>query len=176
VNPEPRNDPILAVQIRPGLAADVPALTDLYNQYVLTSPATFDVEPLTVKARLEWFSHYATDGPHRLFVAILDDNVAGFGCSSRLAARAAYARSVETSVYVRVDVLGRGIGTCLYSALFAALAEQQLHRAYAQVTLPNPASCALHRRFDFYELGLQSEVGYKLGSYWSVQLFEKRLD
>ena len=96
--------------------------------------------------------------------------------SGLLAARPAYATSVETSVYVHVDALGQRIGTRLYTALFAALTEEQVHRAYAQVTLPNPASVALHRRFGFHEIGLQSEVGYKFGRYWSVQLFEKYVD
>jgi phosphinothricin acetyltransferase len=167
---------VLAVRIRPGIAGDVPDLTDLYNHYVLTSPATFDVEPLTVEARLEWFSHYSTDGLHRLYVAVLEGKVAGFASSSRMGARPAYARALETSVYVRFDVLGQGVGTRLYSTLFAALSDQPVHRAYAQVTLPNPASCALHRRFGFQEIGVQHEVGYKFASYWSVQLFEKRLD
>ncbi len=164
------------VGIRPAIGADVPALTDTYNQYVVTSAATFDIEPLTLEVRLEWFSHYAADGPHRLFVATLDDRVVGFASSSRLATRPAYATSVETSVYVRVDALRQRIGTRLYTALFAALTEERVHRAYAQVTLPNPASVALHRRFGFHEIGLQSEVGYKFGRYWSVQLFEKHVD
>jgi phosphinothricin acetyltransferase len=165
-------------QVRQGRASDMPALTDLYNHYVLTSPATFDVEPETIQTRLEWFSHYSTAGPHRVFVAVLGDQVLGFASSSRLAERAAYGRAIESSVYVRFDALGRGIGTRLYSALFSALGEEEeaVHRAYAQVTLPNAASCALHRRFDFHAIGLQHEVGHKFGRYWSVQLFEKRLD
>jgi len=170
------------LRIRAAIAADVPALTDIYNYYVLTSPATFDIEPVSLEARLEWFSHYAAHGPHRLLAATLDDNddndnnVVGFASSGLLAARPAYATSVETSVYVHADALGQRIGTRLYTALFAALTEEQVHRAYAQVTLPNPASVALHRRFGFHEIGLQSEVGYKFGRYWSVQLFEKYVD
>jgi phosphinothricin acetyltransferase len=164
------------VCIRPAIVADVVTLTDIYNYYVITSPATFDVEPLSLDTRLEWFSHYAASGPHRLFVARRDANVVGYASSSRLAARAAYATSVETSVYVQVDARGQRIGTRLYLALFEALRNERVHRAYAQVTLPNHASVALHRRFGFREIGIQNEVGAKFGEYWSVQLFEKLLD
>jgi phosphinothricin acetyltransferase len=167
---------VVDFSIRPAIATDVAALTRIYNYYVVTSPATFDVEPVGLEARLEWFSHYALRGPYRLLVATLDDKVVGFASSSRLAARPAYARSVETSVYVHVESLGQRIGSGLYTALFATLAEERVHRAYAQVTMPNPASVALHRRFGFRELGLQHEVGHKFDRYWSVQLFEKRLD
>jgi phosphinothricin acetyltransferase len=164
------------VTVRPAVVRDVPELTDIYNYYVLMSPATFDVEPITVEARREWFSHYAADGPHRLFVATRDDKVVGFASSSRLAARQAYSRSIETSVYVHVGACGQGVGKHLYGALFAALVGGNVHRAYAQVTLPNPASVALHRRFGFHEISLQNEVGHKFGVYWSVLLFEKHLN
>jgi phosphinothricin acetyltransferase len=164
------------VCIRPAIVADVPILRDIYNYYVVASPATFDVEPVDLAARAEWFSHYAVHGPHRLLVATREADVVGFASSSRLAARAAYATSVETSVYVQVDARGQRIGTRLYAALFEALSGEQLHRAYAQVTLPNAASVALHRRFGFHENGVQHEVGAKFGRYWTVQLFEKSLD
>jgi ribosomal protein S18 acetylase RimI-like enzyme len=84
--------------------------------------------------------------------------------------------SIETSIYIRVEACGRGIGTLLYTMLFGALAGTGVHRAYAQVTLPNSASVALHRRFGFHEIGVQNEVGHKFGRYWSVQLFERHIN
>jgi phosphinothricin acetyltransferase len=153
----------------------VPGLTDIYNHYVLTSAATFDVQPFSVEARLEWLHHYDVEGAHRLLVATLAERTVGFSSSSRLAERQAYASSVETSIYVHVDLRGQGIGTRLYAALFELLACERVHRAYAQVTLPNAASVALHRRFGFQPIGVQHEVGYKFGQYWSVQLLEKHL-
>jgi phosphinothricin acetyltransferase len=166
---------MVELAIRTAAAADVVALTDIYNHYVRTSAATFDIAPLTLEARREWFCHYADVGPHRLLVALRDGRLVGYATSSPLAARAAYATSVETSVYVHPAVCGQGIGAQLYTVLFASLAGQDVHRAYAQVTLPNPASIALHRRFGFHELGIQNEVGRKFGRYWSVQLLEKHL-
>ena len=64
----------------------------------------------------------------------------------------------------------------MYEVLFAALGGTDVHRAYAGVTLPNDASIALHRRFDFTALGAYNEVGRKFGRYWTVQWFEKRLE
>jgi phosphinothricin acetyltransferase len=43
------------------------------------------------------------------------------------------------------------------------------------VTLPNPASIALHQRFGFHAIGIQDEVGRKFGRFWSVQLLQKDL-
>src|SRR5260221_6490677 len=87
------------VIIRAATADDIPRLTDIYNHYVLHSQATFDIEPMTVEQRREWFSHYALVGPHRLLVADDEGFVCGFATSSPHRARAAYATSIETSVY-----------------------------------------------------------------------------
>ena len=60
-------------------------------------------------------------------------------------------------------VLVRGIGTRLYATLFEALAGEDVHRAYAAIVLPNPASVALHQRFGFGPVGTYSEIGRKFG-------------
>ena len=72
-----------SVLVRAGAGIDdLPALTDIYNHYVLHDHATFDVEPFTVEARRAWFDHYADTGPHRLLVAELAGTVAGYATSS----------------------------------------------------------------------------------------------
>jgi phosphinothricin acetyltransferase len=161
--------------VRAAQPADLPALTDIYNHYVLTGAVTFDTTQFTVEQRQEWFSHYAATGPHRLLVAVDGDDVLGYLTSSPFRAKPAYATSVETSVYLRPDATGRGLGTLLYQAVFAALAEEDVHRAYAGVALPNDASLALHERLGFREVGTYVEVGRKFGRYWDVRWFERQL-
>jgi len=161
--------------LRPARPDDLEALTAIYNHYVATSTATFDLEPVTVEQRGEWFSHYGSVGPYRLIVSEVEARVRGYASSSRFRPKGAYATSVETTVYIEEGYAGRGLGTRLYAALFDALSGEDLHRAYAGIALPNPASIALHRRFGFAELGVYHEVGRKFGRFWSVQWFEKRL-
>jgi phosphinothricin acetyltransferase len=159
--------------VRSAVAADVPALTDLYNHYVTETPITFDLVPWSVEQRHAWFEHYSTEGRHRLLVADLDGEVVGYATSSRFRDKAAYETSVEATVYCRHDLGGRGIGTALYGELFAVLAGEDVHRAYAGITLPNDASVALHRRFGFADIGVYREVGRKFGRYWDV-LWQER--
>jgi phosphinothricin acetyltransferase len=89
--------------------------------------------------------------------------------------KAAYQTTVETSIYLSQDATGRGIETRLYTALFEALRGQDLHRALAGVTLPNPASVSLHRHLGFERAALYREVGRKFGRYWDVAWFQKDL-
>jgi phosphinothricin acetyltransferase len=161
--------------VRAAQPTDLPALTDIYNHWVRTSGVTFDTTEFTVEQRQEWYDAHTTTSPHRLLVAAHGDDVLGYATSSPLRPKPGYATSVETSVYLRRDATGRGLGTLLYRALFEALAEQNLHRAYAGVALPNDASVALHERLGFHEVGTYVEVGHKLGRYWDVRWFERAL-
>jgi phosphinothricin acetyltransferase len=162
--------------IRFARASDLERLTEIYNDYVMNTPITFDLEPFSVAERGEWFRHYSASGPHRLLIAETDGVVVGYVTSSRFRPKAAYETSVETSIYLAPEATGRGLGTALYTALFTALAEGDLHRAYAGVTLPNTASIALHRKVGFRSIGVYHEVGRKFGKYWDVEWFEKPLD
>jgi phosphinothricin acetyltransferase len=163
------------IVVRAAVGRDLQELTDIYNHYVRTSPATFDLEPASLHARREWVSRYADSGPHRLLVATAGDAIAGYATSGKFRERPGYRTSVETTVYVHPERQARGVGARLYAALFAALASEDVHRAYAAVVLPNPASVALHERFGFAPVGLFREAGRKFGRYWDVQWFERAL-
>jgi phosphinothricin acetyltransferase len=164
------------VAIRRGAGDDLPALTELYNHYVRETAITFDVEPFTLETRRPWFEQFAAQGRHQLFVAERGGRVLGYACAMRFRLKAAYLPSVETSVYLRPEAHGRGLGTRLYAALFGALAGEDVHRAYAGITLPNPASVALHARFGFRACGTFREVGRKFGSWWDVTWMEKKME
>lgn len=165
------------VVVRDGAESDLDQLTAIYNHYVTTSHATFDIEPFTVEERrTQWFCHYRGDGPHRLLVATAGPTVLGYATSSPFRPKAAYATTVATSVYCAEAATGQGIGTLLYGHLLPALDGVGLHRAMAGVTLPNDASLALHRKFGFTEVGTEHEVGRKFDQYWDVTRLERPLD
>lgn len=166
----------MATQIRPPKASDLAPLTELYNHYILNTSITFDIEPYTLEQRRDrWWCHYEHQGRHRLLVAEQDHEIVGYATSSQFRTKAAYDTSVETSIYLSPQVQGQGLGTQLYQALFQALADEDVHRAYAGITLPNAASIALHQKFGFSTVGRYQEVGRKFEQYWDVEWFEKKL-
>ena len=154
---------------------DYGRIVDIYNHYILNSPATFDTRPYSLGERVPWFARFSSSGPHQLLVARAGGEVAGYAYSGPFNPRPAYDVSVETTVYVDPDHVGRGVGTALYARLFDRLENCGLHGAYAGITLPNEASVSLHRRFGFHEIGIETEVGYKFDQYWSVGRYERRL-
>lgn len=163
--------------IRPARPEDLDTLVEIYNHYVLHTAVTFDTEPFTADTRRPWFEEHATQGRHRLLVAVdAHDEVCGYASSGRFRAKRAYDPSVECSVYLREGRAGRGLGTALYTALFAALRREDVHRAYGGVALPNPASIALHRKLGFTPIGVYREVGRKFGRWWDVAWYEKAIE
>ena len=161
------------VGVRPATEQDLEQLNDLYNHYVRTSACTFDIEEISMDARREWFKGFA--GRYKLFVAVEDGRFLGYSHSKQFRPKQAYDPSVEVTVYVADGTHGQGIGTKLYEALFDALTGQDVHRAYAGITMPNPASVVLHEKFWFRQVAYFSEQGRKFDRYWDVAWFEKEL-
>lgn len=166
----------MSVRIRPAGADDLPEVVGIYNHYVVHSPATFDVEPVPARSRDAWLAEHSQEGPHRLLVAAdRNDRVLGWATTSRFRDRPAYRTTVEASVYCRPEVVGQGIGSRLYSALFGSIQTCPVERIVAGVTLPNDASLALHRRFGFRPVGVFTRVGWKFDRFWDVAWFERPL-
>ena len=163
------------VHVRPATEDDLEAINDVYNHYVLETHVTFDDEPMTLEARRDWFTHYAAAGRHRVLVAAEGGSLVGYATSSSFRPKPGYLTSVETSVYLAPGATGKGTGGTLYAALFKAIEGEDVHRAYAGIALPNPASIALHEKFGFKRVALFTEQGRKFCRYWDVAWYEKPL-
>lgn len=164
------------MKIRRATPDDAGGINAVYNPFILESAATFETEPITDAGRRAWLDRLAGDPRYPALVA--EDGagaVCGFANAAPFDSRAAYGTSVKTSVFVAPDATGKGVGRCLYEALFEALSGADVHRAYALIVAPNPASVALHERFGFAHVATLDEVGRKFGRYHSVMWFEKRL-
>ncbi|MBD5770904.1 GNAT family N-acetyltransferase [Marinomonas colpomeniae] len=163
-------------QIRAGVIDDLTALTDIYNYYIENTAITFDVELYTPETRSVWFEQFAEVGRHRLLVVEQEDEVLGYACSASFKQKQAYETSVEVSIYLKPSAKGKGVGKVLYQALFEELIKEDVHRAYAGITLPNDASRIIHQKFGFTSAGLYREVGRKFDQYWDVEQFEKAIN
>ncbi|MCH7483999.1 MAG: N-acetyltransferase [Chloroflexi bacterium] len=146
--------------------ADVPAILDIYNEAILHTTATFDIEPQTLDERLQWFRE--TRPPHCVIVAEDEGQVVGWGCLRGFRSRVAYRFTAEDSVYIHEEHRGSGVGTLLLAELIERAKEGGFHSVMAGMTEGNPASEALHRRFGFAEAGREREVGYKFERWLDV--------
>src|SRR5260370_12717835 len=137
------------VTVRPAAEEDLGKLNDIYNRYVVETHFTFDFDPMTMEERREWFAQHGTTGRYRVVVGVSDGSLIGYACTSRFRSKPGYETSVETSIYVTPDQVGRGIGTRLYEELFKQLQGADLHATDTGIGLPTHASIAFHSRFGF---------------------------
>jgi L-amino acid N-acyltransferase YncA len=105
---------------------------------------------------------------HPWLIAEEHDKILGYayGCPHR--ERAAYRWAAEVTVYVDPAQQRKRIGTRLYENLFALLKRQGFYVLCAGVTLPNPASVALHESLGFVPVGVYKKIGFKHGRWHDV--------
>jgi phosphinothricin acetyltransferase len=105
-------------------------------------------------------------------VCSADGRVAGYAYAATHRERAAYRWAVETAAYVSEGHRGRGIGRALYFSLTRLLRAQGYHRAFGLISLPNPASVALHESAGFKPKTVFKNIGYKSGDWRDVGWWE----
>lgn len=160
--------------IRSATKDDAQAIVDIYNHYVLDTPVSFEEEAVSAAQMAERIANVqALDLPW--LVLEEDGKLLGYAYATAWRVRSAYRFSVETTVYLAQDQTRRGLGSRLYEALFPKLKARGLHSAIAGITLPNPASIALHEKFGMKQVARFEEVGLKFGQwldvgYWQLTL------
>ena len=161
------------MKIRPAAEADAPALLAVYAPYVTDTTVTFEY---TVPAPEEFAQRIRkTLAVFPYLCAEEDGAVLGYAYASPYKPRAAYAWTAESSVYVRADARGRGVGHALQTELERLLTLQRIRVLTACVTFPNPDSIAFHLRRGFRECAHFHRCGYKLGQWLDVVWLEKAL-
>lgn len=154
------------LRIRLATMADAAAVHAIYAPVVQSTAISFELEPPSVEEMRGRIEKTLPSWPW--LVCERQSTVLGYAYASRHRERAAYQWSVDVSVYIAEDQRGRGIGRALYTALFAILRAQGYRNACAGITLPNPASVALHEAMDMRPVGIYRHVGYKLGAWHDV--------
>ena len=152
---------------------DAEAIAAIYRPYVDDTVISF--ETLTPDRQEMARRIIDTQPSYPWLVCEFDDRVTGYAYATRHRVRDAYRWSVDASVYIDQSYHRRGIGLALYTSLFGILAAQGFVNAYAGVTLPNPASVALHEAVGFTKVGVYQRVGYKFGAWHDVGWWQLRL-
>jgi L-amino acid N-acyltransferase YncA len=159
--------------IRSASSADAAAIAAIYAPFCEANPTSFETVAPTAG---EMASRIATISAQCPWL-VLDEGgvVAGYAYASRHRDRAAYQWAVDTAVYVAGDYRRRGVGRALYTTLFVLLRNAGYYKACAGITIPNPASVALHEAFGFKMAGVYRGIGYKLGGWHDVAWYEAEL-
>jgi L-amino acid N-acyltransferase YncA len=160
--------------IREATAADQRAILDIYNDAVLHTTATFDLEPRTWKGQQRWWQDLRP--PYAVLVATVEGEVVAWGSLSPFRPKPGYRFTAQDSLYVREGHRGRGIGAALLDGLIEAARRGGFHSVVALIDGGNSVSIRLHERFGFRHVGTFPQVGFKFGRWLDVIHMQKMLE
>ena len=157
--------------IRPAKLEDLNRITEIYNEAVQKTVATFDTEPKTLEEQRAWFENHGWK--YTILVAELKRVVSGWASLSKWSDRCAYADTAEISLYVLEEFRGQGLGKKLLEAIVGEGEKVGLHTVIARIAEGNRVSIHLHESLGFEHIGIMREVGRKFGRLLDVYLMQK---
>ena len=163
------------IRVRMATEADIPAVQEIYAYYVGQTTASFEEEPPTVAEVTARFQRVQARGLPFL-VASKGKQVIGYAYASPFRERSGYRYTVEDSVYVAKEALGRNVGNALISELIercTVLGFRQMIAVIGDST--NAASLALHSRHGFFVVGALSSTCFKFGRWVDAVLMQRIL-
>jgi L-amino acid N-acyltransferase YncA len=160
--------------IRQAILEDLGAITEIYNEAILKTVATFDTEPKTLEEQKIWFANHGSKYP--ILVAEQDGLVVGWASLSRWSDRCAYSDTAEISLYVKEEFRGKGIGRKIMEAIIREGQKAGLHTVIAKIAEGTEVSIHLHESVGFEHIGIMKEVGRKFGKRLDVYLMQKTYD
>jgi len=156
--------------IRKATSADLGQISEIYNDAIEKTTATFDTEPKTFKEQKAWFANH--DASHPVLIAEQDSLVIGWASLSKWSDRCAYHDTAEISLYIKEEYQGKGIGKKLMKAIIQEGETAGLHTIIARIADGNDISIELCKFFSFQHVGTMREVGKKFGNLLDVHLMQ----
>lgn len=164
--------------IRKANLKDASKLLEIYAPYVEKTAITFETEVPTEAEFCDRMKMVLKDYPY--LTAEINKEVVGYAYTSSFVGREAYRHSAETSIYVREDLRGSGIGGKLYKAIEEISKAQSICNLYACIGYTDVEddhltndSTRFHEYFGYKQTGSFKKCGYKFGTWYDMIWMEK---
>jgi len=159
--------------IRDSTDSDFATITAITNPIIATTAIHFGYEPLADDDLVTLWRSQRAQFPWLTMEQ--DGAVLGYAKAGTWRPRAAYQWTCETTIYMAEAARGQGLGRALYTALLAACKARGFRSAIGAITLPNPASVALHEALGFVAVGVVKDAGKKLDRWHDVGFWQRML-
>ncbi len=145
------------MRIRDAVAADLPAIVDIYNAAIATRTATAQLEPVTLESRKDWLSEHSPD-QYPFWVLQMDGPIVGWLTFKSFLPRCAYRGTAELSVYVHEEFRRRGVARRLLEEAISRSPTLQINALVGLIFAHNEASVRLFLQLGFTRWGLLPRV------------------
>ncbi len=164
-----------ALEIRPALEADLPAITAIYDHAVRHGTATFELTAPDLAEMTRRFNALM-EGGFPYFVAELEGRVVGYAYAGAYRPRPAYRFTVENSIYLDPAIHRRGIGLELMQRLIVECEARGFRQMIAVIgDSANAGSIGVHRKCGFQMIGTHPDVGFKFGRWLDTVMMQRSL-
>lgn len=159
--------------------ADAAGLLEIYGPYVRETAISFEYE---VPSLGEFRSRIRSISAKYPYLKAVDQEgiILGYAYAGTFKSRAAYDWAVETTIYVRRECRGRGVGRVLYEALEASLKGMGICNLNACIAYTDHEddhltndSMAFHQRLGYSLVGTFHGCGYKFDTWYDMIWMEK---
>jgi len=149
------------IEIRAAVEADVPAITEIYGQDVLSNVSSWELTPPDQAEMRRRFRDLQVQN-YPYLVAVRDDRVLGYAFASAYRPRPAYRYTVENTIYLRPDARGQGISQSLLRHLIDACTDAGFRQMLAVIgDSNNQPSIRFHEKMGFRHAALLADIGWK---------------
>lgn len=161
--------------IRPSRDADIAAIAAIYGHHVQHGVASFEETPPTEEEIAGRRRAIVAAGLPYL-VAEHVGKVVGYCYASPFRPRPGYRYTLEDSVYVAAEAIGRGIGARLLEGVLARSTELGYRQMVAVIGgRETVASIRLHARLGFAHICVLPAVGFKFGRWIDIVVMQRPL-
>ncbi|MBX3482421.1 GNAT family N-acetyltransferase [Phenylobacterium sp.] len=161
--------------IRAATPDDAGALAAIYGHHVRHGLGTFEEEPPPPAEMARRLADIAGLGLPYL-VAEDDGVVLGYAYAGPFRQRPAYRYTLEDSVYIAPDAIGKGVGRAVLGAVIEACEGLGVRQLVAVIgDSGNAASIGLHAALGFTHQGVGRAFGFKHGRWVDIVWMQKAL-
>jgi phosphinothricin acetyltransferase len=161
--------------ITDAVEADLPKITEIYNDVIRTSTAIFSDTPVTVEDRVAWWKARVAQG-YPVLVAKDENGIAGFATFGDFRAWPGYRFTVEGTIHIDGTARRRGVGAALLKVLMQRARTAGKHVMVAGVDSANVASLGFLEGNGFERVGHLREVGHKFGRFLDLVFLQYTLE
>jgi len=153
-----------------------PEILAIFNHAILNSTALWEYKARTLETMKNWFDA-KTAGNFPVIGAVDETGkLLGFATYGTFRPWAAYKYSVEHSIYIHADQIGKGLGKILMLELISAAKAQGVHTIIGAIDIDNKGSIALHEKLGFTHSGTMKQAGYKFGRWLDFAFYQLILE
>lgn len=168
------------MNIRVAAPEDAEKILKIYEPYITDTAITFEYDIPSVEEFRDRICKTLNRYPY--YVAEQNGEIVGYAYASEFKGRKAYDWSVETSIYVKRDLHGQGIGKALYEVLENALKKQGIRNVNACIAYTEQEDAYLtndsmyfHEHFGYALVGTFHKCAWKFDKWYDMIWMEKMI-